>query len=103
MNWLKRLIRLIMKLARALIELFTGKTIEKLEAAPAKPEKKKQKPTGRTIYTSYGGPNAPKHQPCPECGSWVKRRSKSETTASYYCTKCHLKNIISLTKKGFRG
>lgn len=99
MNWLRRLIRLMLKLARALVQVFTGKSIEELEAieaAPAKPKKEEQKPAERIVYTSYGGPNAPKSQPCPECGSWVKRRSKAPTTAEYYCTKNRLRIIISL-------
>lgn len=96
MNWLRRLIGLITRLARALVQVFTGKTVEELEVAPANPQKGKLEPLERTVYTSYSGPNAPKHQPCPECFSWVKRRSKGETTAEYYCIKDRLRIIISL-------
>ena len=44
-------------------------------------------------------PNAPQTQPCPTCTAWVKRVAKSMKTATYYCRRCKLTNIISLPGK----
>lgn len=60
-------------------------------------EKRKKRDEGRLINTRYGGPNMPKHQPCPLCRAWVKRIRKAMGGAHYYCTKCKRDNFVKAT------
>ena len=43
---------------------------------------------GRHVSTRGGGPNMPKHQPCPLCRRMVKRVRKTISGAHYYCKRC---------------
>lgn len=55
------------------------------------PEKKKPRKWWqfpfRVISTRRSGLNMPKQQPCPDCGSWIKRDSKTAGGANYICPK----------------
>ena len=79
----------ISSVRRLVKRMFPGQKVE--EPAPAPPaaeEKKPGKKKGllhRTVNTSRGGPNMPKYQPCPDCGKWSKRESKTMGGAYYRC------------------
>lgn len=38
-------------------------------------------------FRTRGGPNMPKKQSCPECGSWRKRDRKTVAGAFYNCSR----------------
>lgn len=40
--------------------------------------------------------NAPKDQPCPQCGRPCKRKKKTAYSATYHCLKCNFINVIRL-------
>ena len=40
--------------------------------------------------------NAPKKQPCPECGAWVKRLSRTPQLATYEHKRCNISFMESL-------
>ena len=82
-----------MQLAKALVQVFTGKTIEEMEAAPAKP--KREKPQYTAINTSRGGHNMPRFQPCPLDHGQKKRAGKTMGGALYYCNKCDTNFFVS--------
>lgn len=48
-------------------------------------QEQKEERIERKVVTSRGGPNMPKRQPCPVCGSWVKRDRKTVGGAYYVC------------------
>ena len=52
-------------------------------AAAAKERRPKEKKLVRRRSTALGGPNMPKYQPCPDCGKWAKRVSKTMNGANY--------------------
>jgi hypothetical protein len=43
-------------------------------------------------------PNAPKVQPCDNCGRPAKRIKKDQQTATYHCSGCGCNTIISLRR-----
>lgn len=97
MDWIRRLIRLMSKLARAIVGLVTG------TAQPEEQDKilsaEKQKPTReepkyQIINTNRGEPNAPKKQPRPSGHGWKKRVSKAMGGALYYCNKCRSQFLV---------
>jgi len=55
----------------------------------------------RHILHVRSGGNAPKRQPCPKCGGWRKRRTRTATLATYQCNPCNLSHIVSL--RGSKG
>jgi predicted RNA-binding Zn-ribbon protein involved in translation (DUF1610 family) len=57
------------------------------KAPPARERPVKEPKHYRIVATGRGGPNMPVRQPCPDCGSWVKRESKTPTGAHYRCPK----------------
>ncbi|MBA7642564.1 hypothetical protein ES703_50259 [subsurface metagenome] len=93
-------VRLLSKVVRNILRLFTSKTIEELET-PAesvkelevqplpgrKPPRKWWEFPVRLVRTSRGGPNMPKYQPCPQCRARSKRQSKTLGGANYRCVK----------------
>ncbi len=40
--------------------------------------------------------NAPKKQPCPECGAWAKRVSRTPQLATYFHKHCNISFMESL-------
>lgn len=98
----RRLVRLLSKVARSILQLFTGKTVEELEAPPTEPLEE-QRPRKwwefpvRLIRTSRGGPNMPKYQLCPQCRAGSKRQSKTLGGAYYFCVN-HGKFFVRAAK-----
>jgi predicted RNA-binding Zn-ribbon protein involved in translation (DUF1610 family) len=70
---------------RKIKQIFSRKPAAPAPRQLSKREQKEER-VERMVITSRGGPNMPKHQPCPACGSWAaKRDSKTVGGANYIC------------------
>ena len=100
-----KLHQLLLRLLRAIRRLFAGRTgppaLPAAETALQRMKRLKPWEVERHyINTSKGGPNAPKKQPCGECGSWIKRArklvNKRVQIALYHCSRCKTDYILEL-------
>lgn len=68
----------------------------KVEGGVKLPESPPRPPKSKVVVLPAEWANAPQRQPCPGCRRWVKRISKSEKMAKYYCGSCNIEMIASL-------
>jgi len=68
--------------------------------ATAEPKTRRPKyATERRIEVKGNLPNAPKHQPCPQCRRPMERTQIHVRSVDFYCRPCRRPEIISLVRR----